>query len=45
MTAAWSDSVNLEEMRKVNPNYIFNNVSSLKIFLESKITDDCCLQR
>jgi len=41
LSAAWSDSVELEELRKVNPTYIFNNISSLKIFLESKLTDAC----
>jgi phosphoglycolate phosphatase len=43
LSAAWSDSVNLEEMRKVNPTYIFSSISSLKIFLESKLTDACYL--
>lgn len=39
LSAAWSDSADLEELRKVNPAYIFKNISSLKIFLESKMTD------
>lgn len=43
LSAAWSHSVDLEELRKVNPAYIFNNISSLKIFLESKLTDACYL--
>ncbi|MFL0249420.1 HAD family hydrolase [Clostridium neuense] len=37
LSAAWSDGVDLEEMRKVNPNYIFNNIYDLKMFLESKL--------
>lgn len=39
LSAAWSDSVNLEEIKKANPTYIFNNISSLKIFLE--VTKNC----
>lgn len=39
LSAAWSDSADLEEMRKVNPNYIFNNISYLRIFLELKLID------
>ena len=37
LSSAWADSVDLEEMRKINPTYIFNNVSCLKLFLESKL--------
>jgi phosphoglycolate phosphatase len=37
LSASWSDHADLEEMKKVNPIYIFNNISSLKIFLESKL--------
>ncbi|GMA99506.1 HAD-IA family hydrolase [Pelosinus sp. IPA-1] len=40
LSASWSDHVDLEELRKVNPTYIFNNISSLKIFLESKLTEE-----
>ena len=38
LSAAWSDSVDLEELKKINPTYIFNNISGLKIFLESKLS-------
>ncbi len=43
LSAAWSDSVELEELKKINPTYIFNNISGLKIFLESKLSDVCYL--
>lgn len=43
LSAAWSESVDLEELKKINPAYIFNNISSLKIFLESKLSDICHL--
>ncbi|BCZ49375.1 phosphoglycolate phosphatase [Clostridium gelidum] len=38
LSAAWSDSVDLEELKKINMTYIFNNIYSLKIFLESKLS-------
>lgn len=43
LSAAWSESVDLEELKKINSAYIFNNISSLKIFLESKLSDICHL--
>jgi len=43
LSAAWSDSVELKELKKINPTYIFNNISGLKIFLESKLSDVCYL--
>ena len=43
LSAAWSDSVDLEELKKINQTYIFNNISGLKIFLESKLSDVCYL--
>ncbi len=39
LSAVWSDSVELEELKKINPTYIFNDISSLKSFLESKLLD------
>lgn len=41
LSAVWSDSVKLEELKKINPTYIFNNISSLRSFLESKLSDVC----
>lgn len=41
LSAVWSDSVELKELKKINPNFIFNNISSLKRFLESKLSDMC----
>lgn len=35
LSAAWSDSADLEEMKKINPTYIFNNIYDLKIFWNS----------
>ena len=37
LSAAWSNSVDLKELKKINPNHIFNDVCSLKIFLEGTI--------
>lgn len=37
LSAAWSNSVDLKELKKINPNHIFNDVCSLKIFLEGAI--------
>lgn len=37
ISAAWSNGVGLEELKKINPNHIFNDVCSLKIFLEGTI--------
>lgn len=37
LSAAWSDRVDIEELKRINPTYIFNDISSLKAFLESKL--------
>lgn len=37
LSAAWSDSAQLKELKKINHSYIFNNIFSLKTFLESKL--------
>ncbi|WP_238900907.1 MULTISPECIES: hypothetical protein [unclassified Clostridium] len=37
LSVAWSNSVDLEELKKINANHIFNDVCSLKIFLEGTI--------
>jgi phosphoglycolate phosphatase len=37
LSAAWSNGVGLEELKKINPNHIFNDVCSLKRFLERTI--------
>lgn len=39
LSAAWSYTVELEELKKNNPAYIFNNISDLKSFLEAKISE------
>lgn len=39
LSAAWSDGVKLKELKKINSAYIFNNISSLKRFLESNLSD------
>lgn len=38
LSAAWSDSAQLKELKKINHDYIFNNISDLKSFLESKLS-------
>lgn len=43
LSAVWAGNAHLEELKKINPTYIFNNISSLKNFLESKLTDVCYL--
>lgn len=35
LSAAWSDSADIEELVKVNPGFIFSNISGLKVFFES----------
>ncbi len=35
LSAAWSDSADIEGLKKVNPDFIFTNISDLKVFLES----------
>jgi phosphoglycolate phosphatase len=35
LSAAWSGSADLEKLKKINPDYIFFNIVSLRIFLES----------
>lgn len=35
LSAAWSDSADVESLKKINPDYLFYSVSSLKINLES----------
>lgn len=37
LSAAWSNGVGLEDLKKINPNDIFNDVRSLKMFLEGTI--------
>lgn len=37
LSAAWSNSVDLKELKKINPTYIFTNISSLRLFFESKL--------
>jgi Predicted phosphatases len=39
LSAAWSHSTELEELKKINSEYIFKNISDLKSFLESKIPE------
>lgn len=39
LSAAWSHSAEIEELKKINAEYIFNNISDLKSFLESKIPE------
>lgn len=36
LSAAWANSVELKELKKINPNYIFNNISDLKSYLEAE---------
>lgn len=43
LSAAWSHSSEMEELKKINPNYIFNNISDLKGFLEAKLSEDSYL--
>ncbi len=35
LSAAWADSVDLEKLQEMNPEFIFCNMSDLKIFFES----------
>ncbi len=35
LSAAWSESADVESLKKINPDYLFYSVSSLKINLES----------
>ncbi|EKQ56440.1 MULTISPECIES: HAD-IA family hydrolase [unclassified Clostridium] len=37
LSATWSGNVDLEKLKKINSTYIFDNIASLKIFLESKL--------
>lgn len=37
LSAAWSHSVKLEKLKKINSSYIFENISDLKSFLEAKL--------
>jgi phosphoglycolate phosphatase len=43
LSAAWSNSVELEELKNINSNYIFKSISDLKSFLESKISNGSIL--
>ena len=43
LSAAWSSVINFEELNKINPNYIFENIIGLRMFLESKLSDGCYL--
>lgn len=36
LSAAWAHSVDLEELKKINPAYIFTSITGLMTFLESK---------
>lgn len=39
LSAAWSASIDLEGLKKINENCIFHNISSLKVFLEAELSD------
>lgn len=37
LSAAWSDSADLEKLKEINLDFMFNNIAELKDFLESKL--------